>query len=133
MIWRQRFLNDVFSLSFQIKMGKRKHRSSRNNAGENGEQGSDCQPVCQDCGPFFSDLEAKLKALKRTTISVRRILEVNVRHCSRLEQVIHERNKKIAEKDLIIERLKQEIDMLQQNLIEDQQRLIHDLMSARPK
>ena len=110
-------------------MGKRKHRSS----GENGEQGSDCQPVCQDCGPFFSDLEAKLKALKRTTISLRRILEVNVRHCSRLEQVIHERNKKIAEKDLIIERLKQEIDMLQQNLIEDQQRLIHDLMSARPK
>ena len=128
MIWRQRFLNDVFSLPFQIKMGKRKHRSS----GENGEQGSDCQPVCQDCGPFFSDLEAKLKALKRTTISVRRILEVNVRHCSRLEQVIHERNKKIAEKDLIIQKLKQEIDMLQQNLIEAQQSLIHDLMSARP-
>ena len=127
MIWRQRFLNDVFSLPFQIKMGKRKHRSS----GENGEQGSDCQPVCQDCGPFFSDLEAKLKALKRTTISVRRILEVNVRHCSRLEQVIHERNKKIAEKDLIIQKLKQEIDMLQQNLIEEQQSLIHDLMAAR--
>ena len=114
---------------FQIKMGKRKHRSS----GENGEQGSDCQPVCQDCVPIFSDLEAKLKALKRTTISVRRILEVNVRHCSRLEQVIHERNKKIAEKDLIIQKLKQEIDMLQQNLIEDQQSLIKDLMAARPK
>ena len=127
MIWRQRFLNDVFSLPFQIKMGKRKHRSS----GEK-EQGSDCQPVCQDCGPFFSDLEAKLKALKRTTISVRRILEVNVRHCSRLEQVIHERNKKIAEKDLIIQKLKQEIDMLQQNLIEQQQSLIKDLMAARP-
>ena len=63
---------------------------------------------------------------------MRRILEVNVRHCSRLEQVIHERNKKIAEKDLIIQKLKQEIDMLQQNLIEQQQSLIKDLMAARP-
>ena len=84
---------------------KSKRKSARNNAGENGEQGSDCQPVCQDCIPNFSRLEAKLKALKQTNNYLR----------TTLKQVMLEKNKKIAEKDLLNEKLKQDIDMLKQN------------------
>ena len=86
---------------------KSKRKCARNNAGENGEQGSDCQPVCQDCIPNFSRLEAKLKALKKTNNYLR----------TTLKQVMLEKNKKIAEKDLLYEKLKQE-NMLKQNQVD---------------
>ena len=86
---------------------KSKRKCAGNNAGENGEQGSDCRPVCQDCIPNFSRLEAKLKALKKTNNYLR----------TTLKQVMLEKNKKIAEKDLLYEKLKQE-NMLKQNQVD---------------
>ena len=102
-----------FSLSFQIKMGK------RNNAGGNGEQGpsapskvlrstpSSSSSVCQDCIPNLYKLQKGMKDLEQIKRAFEK-LSVLIKNVKKENESLKEEN----------ESLKQEINMLKQNQVD---------------
>ena len=104
---------------------KSKRKFTKNNAGGNGEQGpsspskvlrstpsSSNSQICQDCTPKFSRLQSKLEAKVQTVKKTNEVLRKT------LEQMMHEKDKKIVEKDLLNENLKQEIYRLKENQVD---------------